>query len=1109
MADSISHNTDSLVTRHSSLITPRSVRSINWIGLTLLFLALSAALPIWTGPGILNTRGGGDSPFLFIRLHQLVANLHDGVFPARWMPDAAYGLGYPFFNYYAALPYYFGALFNLLGFDVLISIKLVQTLGFVFATFAMYRWADRHFNARSVSWLIAVAYLAAPFHFVNVYVRGDSLSEFYAFVFYPLILLAIDQVLESPRSFYKLAFAYGDLILTHNVSALIFSPFALLYAILCILKSEITLRTVIASEAKQSQRQAGEIASSAYGLLAMTPEVRKVRSKIQNLKSKILGLSLGFLFAFALSAWFWLPALSESNLVQLDVQTTGYFNYSGHFRSFDLVQPSLGFDYAITTTPGSNTPFAMGLAQVLATLLGLIGMALTWRSACDKPWRVFALIGLALSTFMITPWSQALWDHLPLLPFTQFPWRFLSIQAVFTSMIIGYSVQRLGHRSSVICRLLIGLLLFTSVWLSLKPDYLSIRADEITAQRIQLYESFTTNIGTTIRGEYLPKAVVPHPLIGQMLLSPFAPQAIVSSGQATADQSSRASTKQTWRVRVESDRAVIDFPLLYWPGWMASIDGQVVEAKVAPDLGYIQVEVPNGEHRIELVLGNTPIRSAAEIISLISLIGLLAWISAQLLHQRQTRPARLSDQSTLERRLWRALAVLLIFIFGYLLMGESYPDIFPSDLTMDFAQRPWLHRNPGGVDFGNGIKLLAYAINGDLLSHYTTVETSDQSITVSLNWSVSITQEVSATIALVAPSTPPFETPNVIDQQVLSIQSGQSKVRLMPPYPLSTGLYYIRIRVGSIDQYLKPIEVRNERTTVDSHPFGKLTPAIGLSAVQAQYLDQDHLDVLLSWSVSGSIDANYGIALRLNDATGKLWQSIDTQPGYGYRPTSAWSYQPCEGFREDCQSFNPTFARLINDAYTFALPQDLPRDGLYSLDAILYRIASKEEVGRTTIENISLGSTYTWRSIEPPPRDLVEKPVPIRVDAIFGDQIELLGYDLARTDTTLIFTPTWKAVMPIDANYKVFVHVFDPLTEKVVAQSDAMPHHNTYATSRWVVGEVVSDTIEIPLSDIPPGSYRIAVGVYLPPNDRLPIGGDRNVDAVNRRVILDEVIDVP
>lgn len=61
-------------------------------------LSLIPALPLLLGPGLISTRASGDSPFLLLRVHQLARNLADGVFPARWMPNAAYGLGYPAFN---------------------------------------------------------------------------------------------------------------------------------------------------------------------------------------------------------------------------------------------------------------------------------------------------------------------------------------------------------------------------------------------------------------------------------------------------------------------------------------------------------------------------------------------------------------------------------------------------------------------------------------------------------------------------------------------------------------------------------------------------------------------------------------------------------------------------------------------------------------------------------------------------------------------------------------------------------------------------------------------------------------------------------------------------
>ncbi|MBP6469568.1 MAG: hypothetical protein KA773_03970, partial [Chloroflexi bacterium] len=65
--------------------------------LATIFVAVLAAWPLLSGPGLVNTRGGGDSPFLLQRLQQLETAVRDGHFPVRWMPDANYGYGYPFF----------------------------------------------------------------------------------------------------------------------------------------------------------------------------------------------------------------------------------------------------------------------------------------------------------------------------------------------------------------------------------------------------------------------------------------------------------------------------------------------------------------------------------------------------------------------------------------------------------------------------------------------------------------------------------------------------------------------------------------------------------------------------------------------------------------------------------------------------------------------------------------------------------------------------------------------------------------------------------------------------------------------------------------------------
>ena len=191
-----------------------------------LFLSLLAALPLLMGPGIVNTRAGGDSPFLIQRVHQLAQNLRAGILPARSMPDGAYGLGYSFFAFYASFPYYIAAVLHLTGWGLLWSIKITQALGFALAGVMMYLLARRMGARREASLLASAVYTYAPFHLVNVYVRGDSLSEFYAFALYPLIIWAVLRLCENPRPgrVALLAASYALLVLSHNISALIATP---------------------------------------------------------------------------------------------------------------------------------------------------------------------------------------------------------------------------------------------------------------------------------------------------------------------------------------------------------------------------------------------------------------------------------------------------------------------------------------------------------------------------------------------------------------------------------------------------------------------------------------------------------------------------------------------------------------------------------------------------------------------------------------------------------------------------------------------------------------------------------------------------------------------
>jgi hypothetical protein len=122
------------------------------------------------------------------------------------------------------------------------------------------------------------------------------------------------------------------------------------------------------------------------------------------------------------------------------------------------------------------------------------------------------------------------------------------------------------------------------------------------------------------------------------------------------------------------------------------------------------------------------------------------------------------------------------------------------------------------------------------------------------------------------------------------------------------------------------------------------------------------------------------------------------------------------------------------------------------------------------------------------------------VDAILGDQIRLLGYDLisplsegeSEGEKHLSLILYWQALHPPKDDYTVFVHLLGA-DGKLAAQHDAPPMEGLYPTSRWFKGDIVTQQIDLHVPPgTPPGRYELLVGMYTYPDIvRLPVTSDR------------------
>ena len=315
--------------------------------------------------------------------------------------------------------------------------------------------------------------------------------------------------------------------------------------------------------------------------------------------------------------------------------------------------------------------------------------------------------------------------------------------------------------------------------------------------------------------------MIPRPYTGPLLISPgnVPLRPIVSRGEASGAQLERHATTQQWQVNVTSDQATLTFPIIYWPGWQAFIDGQPIETRAAPDLGTIQIDVPRGDQRVEFRLGNTPIRTAGEIISLIALI-VIGLASVPLL------------RAIAWGQMWRALTsptavlayavIVLTATLVFSAQAFQRTPIFEPE-TMDFVAKPWLHHNLDGYAFGQRATLLDYQINAP----------QPDGIDVALEWKLNTIDEVTVTLSLVAPSTHFLGGPRPITQTIVPVQDVYSTVTLHSPYVLPAGMYYVTVQVGAPASWAMMCNSCN--------PSGSRTPA------NLPHPNLDHSHLLSDW----------------------------------------------------------------------------------------------------------------------------------------------------------------------------------------------------------------------------------------------------------------------
>ncbi len=540
------------------------------------------------------------------RLFLLDTGIHQGSLFPRWVDLLGFNFGYPLFNFYPPLIYYISEIFRLLGATYVWSIKSMIIAGYLVGAVGVYLLGRKLFSTNIAAVLAAALFTFFTYHATLVYVRG-AFAEFWGMNLLPYAFLALELVRErkSLRSAVWFGVAFALIMLSH---VFVGFPFVLLCGV--------------------------------YVLLMIPWEDKKIRFLVKTLLGGILGLGV--------SAFFWLPSMVERSYTLVDtILTRELASYRIHF-----VQP-IQFWYSPWGYGGSGAGFADGMSFQLGKIHIVIMLAsvllFSWglmRKKISAPIaRTFGIYTiLLLSTlFLATEYSRGVWDTIPQLQYLQFPWRMLSFTGLFISIVGAYAVDYMpsilgkryrGALQYIFTLLIIGVLGMQYGKYFRPSEYIAKHDGALTSFQELAWKVSGSSFEFSPRGVPLKKSRYDTSIfdIEEKNVPKQSYQVYADNAQVTP----RVTHFNEKTFLVESPQnTMFQLNTFYFPGWVATIDGAPVEINATNRYRLIRIQVPSGSHSLEFRFEDTPIRKTANVVSVLTVAGMILLLGVGQLKKRK------------------------------------------------------------------------------------------------------------------------------------------------------------------------------------------------------------------------------------------------------------------------------------------------------------------------------------------------------------------------------------------------------------------------------------------------------------------------------------------
>ena len=484
-------------------------------------IALFASMPLlWSG-----VYDGHDLLFHLNRIEGIAAGMRAGQFPVRIHASTLLGYGYASSQFYPELFMYIPAVMRNLGVSLAASVRVFEMMIHLAAAAAMYVSCRSLLGSREVSLGATALYVLCPYRLANIYVRA-TLAESVAMVFFPLLIWALYEVLvRDEKKWPLLAAAMTGIFLCHLLSTMFAAAMCALAALCCAKK-----------------------------LLA---EPRRILAIVKAAAMTCL-CSLVFLVPFL------------DYTMNTSISTSVAIDASAHVMRLGAYL--VGFPGEVTELPYEATDFSytVGMVPGLALMLGCAALIArvyaggVAKEGEEKRNDLLALFMLGMGGLLLLgateffPWAWACSLRRPfstLFMQIQYPWRLVGVAAPMLSIAAAWGLMREEKQRRGALWLIAALsIVFAGYAMQIfVQDVPLITQDSYCDTRIGQFEY--TYQGTE------KSALMPGEITA------------AKAGNYTVRDYQKQGTNLSFVLDAPEGCAYIETPLLYYPGYKASING--------------------------------------------------------------------------------------------------------------------------------------------------------------------------------------------------------------------------------------------------------------------------------------------------------------------------------------------------------------------------------------------------------------------------------------------------------------------------------------------------------------------------------------------------------